>query len=84
MNAEKNLPLSIMITLGLVTSLYITASLALVGMQIYTDISIESGYPEAFHANNVEWAAQLTAVSKLLTEVYHLHSHGTIHILLLS
>ena len=75
MNAERNLPLSIMITLGLVTSLYITASLALVGMQIYTDISVESGYPEAFNANNVEWAAQLTAVSKSS----HLHAYTNLY-----
>ena len=62
-NAERNLPLSIMITLGVVTSLYVTSSLALVGMQDYTEISPESGYPEAFYANGVEWASQLTAVS---------------------
>lgn len=65
-NAERNLPLSIMITLGIVTSLYIAASVALVGMQHYTEISPESGYPEAFHARGVEWAAQLTAVSCML------------------
>eukprot|EP00956_Cyclotella_meneghiniana_P044901 scaffold342321_cov103-Cyclotella_meneghiniana.AAC.1 len=60
-NAERNLPLSIMITLGLVTSLYITASVALVGMQNYTEISPESGYPVAFYSNGWEWAAHLTA-----------------------
>ena len=62
-NAERNLPLSIMITLWLVTTLYITASIALVGMQHYTQIDESSGYPEAFMANAVDWAAQLTAVS---------------------
>eukprot|EP00804_Cyclotella_cryptica_P017874 CCRYP_001257-RA/>CCRYP_001257-RA protein AED:0.07 eAED:0.07 QI:0/0.66/0.5/0.75/1/1/4/1584/350 len=65
-NAERNVPLSIMITLGFVTSLYVSASLALVGMQNYTEISSESGYPVAFHANGVEWASQLTAVCYLL------------------
>ena len=65
-NAKRNVPLSIMITLGLVTSLYVAASLALVGMQNYTEISPQSGYPVAFHANGVEWASLLTAVSYLL------------------
>lgn len=65
-NAERNVPLSIMITLGLVTSLYVSASLALVGMQNYTEISSESGYPMAFHSNGVVWASQLTAVRYLI------------------
>jgi APA family basic amino acid/polyamine antiporter len=76
-NAERNLPLSIMITLGIVTSLYIASSLALVGMQDYTQISPESGYPEAFYANGVVWAAQLTAVSvpiKLFIDEFQLCS----------
>jgi APA family basic amino acid/polyamine antiporter len=66
-NAERNLPLSIMITLGIVTSLYVTAAIALVGMQHYNEISTESGFPEAFKANGVEWAAQLTAAGEVLT-----------------
>lgn len=64
-NAERNLPLSIMITLLIVTSLYIAAAISLVGMQYYTEISPESGFPEAFKANGVEWAAQLTGKSNL-------------------
>lgn len=44
-NAERNLPLSIMITLVLVTSLYIAAAISLVGMQNYQYISPESGFP---------------------------------------
>ncbi|KAL7476363.1 hypothetical protein ACHAW6_002232 [Cyclotella cf. meneghiniana] len=66
-NAERNVPLSIMITLGLVTSLYVSASLALVGMQNYTEISSESGYPMAFHSNGVVWASQLTAAGEVIT-----------------
>jgi APA family basic amino acid/polyamine antiporter len=69
-NAERNLPLSITITLCLVTTLYITASIALVGMQNYKVISPESGYPEAFLANGVEWASQLTAVSALYSSLF--------------
>ncbi len=44
-NAERNLPLSIMITLVIVTTLYVAAAIALVGMQSYQDISPESGFP---------------------------------------
>ena len=66
-NPERNLPLSIVITLCVVTFLYIAAAISLVGMQYYTDISPESGFPEAFKANNVEWAAQLTAAGEVFT-----------------
>ncbi len=96
-NAERNLPLSIMITLVVVTTLYVAAAIALVGMQSYQDISPESGFPgkayfslsseldkclsrltfycyhvaftpvEAFKANNIEWASQLTAFGEVLT-----------------
>lgn len=66
-NAERNLPLSIMITLVVVTTLYIAAAIALVGMQNYKDISPQSGFPEAFKASDVEWAAQLTAFGEVFT-----------------
>ena len=93
-NAERNLPLSIMITLSVVSSLYVAAAIALVGMQNYQNISPESGFPrkfivllllqignncksttvtifvgtsEAFKANNIEWAAQITAFGEVLT-----------------
>lgn len=64
---ERNLPLSIMITLMIVTFLYIAAAISLVGMQYYTEISSESGFPEAFKSNGVEWAAQLTAAGEVAT-----------------
>lgn len=47
-NAERNLPLSIMITLAIVTTLYVAAAIALVGMESYESISPESGFPGAF------------------------------------
>ncbi len=37
-NAERNLALSIMITLVVMTTLYVAAAIALVGMQSYQDI----------------------------------------------
>ena len=52
-----------MLTLTLVTVLYLVAALALVGMVPYTDISAESGFPDGFAYRGVEWAAQFTAVS---------------------
>ena len=62
-----NLPRSVMITLVLVTVLYIAAAVALTGMQHYTEISPESGFPEAFKARGVMWAAQLTAAGEVFT-----------------
>ena len=56
-----------MITLVLVTVLYIAAAVALTGMQHYSEISPESGFPEAFKANGVMWAAQLTAFGEIFT-----------------
>lgn len=59
-NAERNLPLSIMITLLVVTTLYVTAAISLVGMQNYQDISPESGFP-----------GELIVLFLLKTAVYH-------------
>ena len=50
-NAERNLPLSIMITLLIVTTLYVAAAIALVGMQSYEEISPESGFPGVLRLN---------------------------------
>ena len=58
-----------MITLVIVTQLYVVAAIALVGMQPYNEISPESGFPNAFAYNGIEWAAQLTAVSFSFTNV---------------
>ena len=66
-NPTYNLPLSVMITLVLVTILYIVAAFSLTGMQHYTEISTESGFPEAFEARGVQWVAQLTAFGEIFT-----------------
>ena len=66
-NPSMNLPRSIMITLVVVTVLYIAAAVALTGMIDYTQISPESGFPEAFAARGVMWAAQLTAAGEVFT-----------------
>ena len=66
-NPSMNLPRSIMITLVFVTVLYIAAAVALTGMIDYTQISVSSGFPEAFAARGVMWAAQLTAAGEVFT-----------------
>ena len=38
------------------------AAVALTGMQPYTDISPESGFPEAMRSNGMHWAAQIASV----------------------
>ena len=62
-NPNKNVPNAVMQTLLVVTLSYILATLALVGMVPYKDISETSGFPNAFAQRGVEWLAQLTAVS---------------------
>ena len=67
-----------MITLVIVTQLYVVAAIALVGMQPYNEISPESGFPNAFAYNGIEWAAQLTAVSKFVHKNYYTkHKYNT-------
>ena len=61
----KNIPRSIIITLILVTSLYIAASLGLTGMVNYKYISETSGFPNGFRYVGLNWAAEITAVSEL-------------------
>lgn len=62
-NPRKNLPRAVILTLFIVSTLYMVAALALTGMQPYLEISTKSGFPSAFRWNHVEWAAQLAAVS---------------------
>lgn len=64
---QKNMPLSIVYTLGIVTTLYVAAALALTGMQPYQDISDVSGFPVAFMSNGWNWAAQIAAFGEVFT-----------------
>ena len=61
-NPKRDVPRAVLGTLGIVSILYISAALALVGMVPYTNISPTSGFPDAFGYRNVGWAAALTAV----------------------
>ena len=61
------MPLSIVLTVTIVTVLYIIAALALTGMQPYEDISEVSGFPVAFYSRGWEWAAQISAFGEVFT-----------------
>jgi len=65
-NPKKNLPRAIFLTLGSVTSLYILATIALVGMLPYDEISPVSGFPEAFRSRGSEYAAQIAALGEIV------------------
>lgn len=64
---QKNMPLSIVYTLGIVTLLYIAAAIALTGMQPYPEISDVSGFPSAFKSNDMNWASQIAAFGEVFT-----------------
>lgn len=65
-NAERNLPLSIMITLCMVTTLYVAAAIALVAMQDYREISPESGFPGMYVVSHMMRGAFVIQDSFLL------------------
>jgi len=62
---SKNVPRAIILTLLIVTSLYISASLGLAGMVPYGEISETSGFPNGFRYVGYGWAAEITAVSHM-------------------
>jgi basic amino acid/polyamine antiporter, APA family len=62
---ERNLPIAILLTLTGVLALYVTATLALTGMQSYPEISPVSGFPEAFYAKDAKLAGEIVAIGEL-------------------
>jgi amino acid transporter len=66
-DAKRNLPRAILWVLAGVTMLYITATLALTGMQPYGDISPVSGFPSAFRDLGATLASQITALGEVVT-----------------
>jgi APA family basic amino acid/polyamine antiporter len=66
-NPKKNLPKAIFFTLGSVTSFYILAAVALVGMLPYEDISPVSGFPSAFRDSGAPIAAEIAALGEIVT-----------------
>ena len=64
---KRNLPMAVLLTLGSVTVIYMTATLVLTGMQPAADISSVSGFPAAFHAKGANIDGQITALGELVT-----------------
>lgn len=77
LHPERDMPRAVLSTLTILTLLYVLAALALCGMQPYDEMSDTSAFPAAFRYNNVEWAAQISAVrprvvaDALLEELTH-------------
>lgn len=65
LNPARDMPRAVLLTLIILTFLYVLAALALCGMQPYDQMSDTSAFPAAFRYNNVEWAAQIAAVRVL-------------------
>ena len=63
----SDMPRAVLWTLVIVTTLYVLASIALVGMVPYEDISETSGFPAAFSTRGIAWAAQFTAAGEVIT-----------------
>lgn len=63
---HKNLPRAVFGTIIAVTFFYCFASVALVGMQDYHDISSDSCFPDAFRSAGQNWAAHVVAVGELV------------------
>lgn len=66
-NPKRDLPRAIFFTIGSVTALYVLATVALVGMLPYEEISPVSGFPLAFRDRGAVYAAQIAAVGEIAT-----------------
>ena len=64
---RRDMPRAVLLTILIVTVLYVLAALALTGMVPYTEISAASGFPEAFRYRGYGWAAQIAAAGEVLT-----------------
>jgi APA family basic amino acid/polyamine antiporter len=67
LHPHRDMPRAVLLTLGTVAIIYMTAALALVGMQPYTNIDDVSSFPAAFSANGAVWAMHLTAAGEVIT-----------------
>ncbi len=65
-NARCDVPLSLMITIGVAASLYILSSLALSAAAHYTAISPTSAFSDVFHDNGLDWAGHITSLGELV------------------
>ena len=72
-DSRKNVPRAILATVGIVTVLYMTATVALTGMQYYKYISPTRGFAGAFDSNGWYWAGQIVSVRILHYLLYLTH-----------
>ena len=66
-DAKRALPLAVGGTIATCTVLYVLATVALVGMQRYTDLDTGAGFSAAFRAAGSPFAAQVVSVGELVT-----------------
>ena len=64
---KNDLPKAVFGTIGVVTFLYVMASLALVGMIRYDNAATENGFSSAFAYCDNDWAQQIVALGELVT-----------------
>jgi hypothetical protein len=64
-NPSKNVPLSLILSLCIITVLYCGASLSLVLMQPFNKIDMHSSFPTAFI--HIEWAHVITSIGPVLS-----------------
>ena len=74
-------------TITIVTVFYCLASLALVGMQDYRLINVDSGFSEALKSRGWPWAQHVVAIGEKILDILHLflllmHMHLHVHNLL--
>eukprot|EP00944_MAST-04C_sp_MAST-4C-sp1_P013015 g13015.t1 len=66
-NPQRDLPLGIITTLGIVTFLYVAVSLVITGMVNYYDLNIDSPLSSAFSKVNFHWASIVVALGSAST-----------------
>jgi APA family basic amino acid/polyamine antiporter len=64
---QKNMPRAILWTIAILTVSYMTATLALTGMQPYDEISAVEGFPGAFRSRDADFAANMAALGAIVT-----------------
>jgi len=66
-NPRRNVPVSVFGTIGIVTMFYLLTSVALVGMQPYSEIDPDSGFSQAFLAHHWYTASAITGIGELVS-----------------
>ena len=69
---NRVLPLAVFGTITIVTVFYCLASLALVGMQDYRLINVDSGFSEALKSRGWPWAQHVVAIGEEILDISHL------------